>query len=392
MPTTSRRVSCEVGRYAKRIGPLVPVVLICLAGCSNLPLTPDVPDLGLSARSVPSGATNIPPRVTPELNALFAQTNGQEATMPDGTRITPADGLAYVVLGKPLRDEIAKNSYLRHYVRALKMVAESGSTASIPRVNVNAEEFCSFAKIFTRDLGRVVAGADRGAFRIPSARSLDNILVEYYKDYFDGSYVTRDGIVLAKPGAILSLNGLQLSGSVSTETLADILTVFLEAFHDYFQDVPIFTDNNNVYLNGSISMPTSVKYGVVDQVALPAEGSLPKYPNITIKVWKTTRYISIAASKGSEALGTLIAKTFGGVDAGPSIVLGKFSIGDNTSLTQIIETALDVNLARDTEWLIYLGLIHGDLKTTEYAGGPSPVAVFTREGKARKLNKRPFPQ
>jgi hypothetical protein len=333
--------------------------LLC-AGCTEIPLSPEVsalpqryPPNGLGPVEPRVNGPTTVPRVTNELEALYRQTSGQTTSKPLISQAVLANREVYAVLNKPLLDEIAQTRFLRAYVETLEGEAKAADPNAIPRIKISAGAMTEFTKVFTKNFGKMLQGPAREALRMDNARSLDNILVDYYQDYFDGKYVTRDGVALAKPTANISLNGLELSGSVNTDTLTGLLTVFLEALHDFAQDVPVFVDADG-YLNGSTNTPTCVTYDVVPKVTLPN----PAYPNIDANTWKYTRYISMATSNASEALTTLILKSFGGVSAGPVVVLGKFSIGDNSTLTKAIETILDVDLTRDSEWLMYEALMN----------------------------------
>jgi hypothetical protein len=257
---------------------------------------------------------------------------------------------ASLVYHDPLPQELAQTSFMHAYIEGLKAHANAANPTDVRKVTTSVSSLSSFLKVFSKNFGNMLARAQNNP--VSTERSLDNILAHYYEDYFDGKYVTRDGVALAKPSANVSFNNAQLSGSVGTDTLTGVLTVFWEALLDYAQNVPVFSDANG-YLNGSKAEPTCLVYGVVPAVTLPN----PAYPNITANDWKSVRYLSIATSLGSQALASLIVKSIGGFEAGPVFVLGKFSVGDNTTLTQIIETTIYINAVRDCEYGVYHILI-----------------------------------
>jgi hypothetical protein len=350
-----------------RYWPVLAAVLF--ANCAQIPLsnnlpiatqfsTPSTQRFTASVVAVPAESPQSALSPTTEITALSCQTNGQPFPKPADQMSSEAN----LVYREPLITELAQTSFMRAYVKGLQAHAQAPNPNNVPKVTATVGSLSSFLKVFSKNFGNMLARAQ--STPVSTERSLDNILAHYYADYFDGKYVTRDGVALAKPSANVSFNNnSQLTGSINTDTLTGILTVFWEALLDYAQDVPVFSDANG-YLNGSTARPTCLVYGVVPAVTLPDRIN---YPNITVTDWKSVRYLSIATSLGSQVLASLIVKSIGGFEAGPVFVLGKFSVGDNTTLTQIIETTININAARDCEYGVYHILMAKSPQVTERA-------------------------
>jgi hypothetical protein len=254
---------------------------LSLTACVSVPISTNIPETEYNFRSPGSQPSK-------ELVALYDQTTGQEPSIA-GAEMTPE---LYTIVHKPLVDEIAQNGFIKKYVQVLNTAANATDPSNVPKVQANAMEFKAFAEVLTKNFGVMLVGRERRLNRTGTVRSLDNILVAYFEDYFDGNYVTRDGTVLAKPSANISFSNAELSGSIGTDTVTGIVTVFLEGIHDFAQNVPVFL-NGTKYINGSGSVPSSVAHTVVPVIDLTVAN--PCSAAISVDMWTKTRYISMAS-------------------------------------------------------------------------------------------------
>jgi hypothetical protein len=172
-------------------------------------------------------------------------------------------------------------------------------------------------------------------------------VLSYESSYFKGQFVDRFGINLPKP---------TLSLTISDQDMGGVLTAFLEALADeLFSTTPVWIDDNSTtpvlgedntiyYPGGNTNKPTFLTFpGAPATVKLVDSGC-----GMTKLKMDALTYLSGKAATWAAGQTGFILGSFGGVNGGPVIVLGKLSIGDNKTLETVAQTILSNAAKRAT--------------------------------------------
>lgn len=188
--------------------------------------------------------------------------------------------------------------------------------------------------------------------------TLDGMLLEYLTAYYNGKFVDRAGGTSQKP---------KIDLTITNETITAVLHVAIEALADYaIVDskkirVPIVfegteeTENPTTFINSSKQPPTLAGY------VMKIKGSKKPYMKYVIEPVKMNneigisteklqyiRYASGLAADSSQALSGAIVRLLGGANIGFGF-MGKFSFGDNETLSKIADTIVEGATRRVTE-------------------------------------------
>jgi hypothetical protein len=187
-----------------------------------------------------------------------------------------------------------------------------------------------------------------------SRPKLDAALVGYLKAYYDGKFYDRMGTAVTKPQLPTSLTNF----SIPDSEIVAAETVLLEFLVDSIDATPVMGNNDGhpdgttYYPGASTNEPTALAVGLASYVVLPADGC-----GITQKnVW-VLKDLANGASDQAAAVGGLIVNTPGGISFGLG-VLGKISIGDNQTLSDLVKTAASDLALRATLTTSYFALRH----------------------------------
>jgi hypothetical protein len=200
---------------------------------------------------------------------------------------------------------------------------------------------------------------------LASRPRFDASLVAYLKAYYDGKFYDRMGTAVTKPqipSASQTVNQLisstPINFSVPDSEIVAAETVLLEFLIDCIDPTPVMGDKDNhpsgttYYPGGSSNEPTALATGLADYVTLPQDGC-----GVTLKnVW-VLKDLANAASDQAAAVGGLVVNTPGGISLGLGIV-GKISIGDNQTLSDLVKTAASDLALRATLATSYFTLRH----------------------------------
>ena len=207
--------------------------------------------------------------------------------------------------------------------------------------NLKHSELKDFAnKLFALQL---LHGPDDYSAITSSNTKIDTTLVAYLKAYYDGKFYDRMGTAISKPqipslSSVLTANR-QSNFSIPDSEIVAAETVLLEFMIDCIDPTPVMGDKDNhpagttYYPGNSTDQPTALATGNAVYVTLPPEGC-----GINLKnVW-VLKDLANAASDQAAAVDGLVVNTPGGISIGLG-VLGKISIGDNQTLSDLLKTA-----------------------------------------------------
>lgn len=188
--------------------------------------------------------------------------------------------------------------------------------------------------------------------------TLDGMLLAYLTAYYNGKFVDRAGGTSQKP---------KLGLTITNETITAFLHVAIEALADYAivdskkVRVPIVfegteeTENPTSYINSSKQPPTLAGYIMKIK---DSKNPYMKYVvepvrrnneiGISTEKLEYIRYASGLAADSSQALSGAIVRLLGGANIGFGF-MGKFSFGDNETLSKVADTIVEGLTRRSTE-------------------------------------------
>jgi len=162
----------------------------------------------------------------------------------------------------------------------------------------------------------------------------------YFDAYVQGEYRADTGALIAKP---------KFNNGIGNETIGSAETVLLELFADWLLPTPVFKDAaTHKYITLENKEPTAVTAKV--------RGAIDTDAKFTVKKIKGMQCAAGLAGEGGLALGGLVVKSFGGTNLGVTLglgALGKYSFGDNNTVSKVGETLFEVAFRRGTEHLVY---------------------------------------
>ena len=180
-------------------------------------------------------------------------------------------------------------------------------------------------------------------------------LVAYLKAYYDGNFYDRMSTAISKPQLPSSIKSLS-NFSVPDSEIVAAETVLLEFLIDSIDPTPVMGDKaghpsgTTYYPGASTNAPTALATNYATYVVLQDDGC-----GINLKnVW-VVKDLANGASDQAAAVGGLIANTPGGISIGLGI-LGKISIGDNQTLSDLVKTAASELALRSTLTASYFTL------------------------------------
>jgi hypothetical protein len=287
-------------------------------------------------------ATLAQDRVTKAFSEFLTSVSGEaqlDAQVADGTVKTDTSRIASerASIQKHAAAPNLKHSELKKFANLLFDLQLKQGPADFTNASVNLD-----------------ALGPRSRARAANLNKIDVNLVAYLKAYYDGNFYDRMGTAISKPQLPNSLTNF----SVPDSEIVAAETVLLEFLIDCIDPTPVMGDKDDhpagttYYPGGSTNEPTALTTGLASYVTLPPDGC-----GITLKnVW-VLKDLANAASDQAAAVGGLIANTPGGISFGLG-VLGKISIGDNQTLSDLVKTAVSDVALRATLTTSYFTLRH----------------------------------
>lgn len=181
----------------------------------------------------------------------------------------------------------------------------------------------------------------------------------YLSAYYSNKFYDRMGTQLSKPGVTISQGtsaGTTFSLPDSQITAAE--TVLLEYLGDLVFPTPVMGDgvdaksSKNFYPGNSPNEPTALTTGNAGYLQLEATGCGITQQNVWV-----LKDLANGASDQAATVGGLIVNTPGGLSFGLGVI-GKISIGDNQTLSDLVKTAASEIALRATLDAAYYSLRH----------------------------------
>jgi hypothetical protein len=154
-------------------------------------------------------------------------------------------------------------------------------------------------------------------------------LVTYITQYYQGNYVDRFGVKITKP---------TLGTTVSDAEITGAFTILLDYIMDLKDPTPVFGDTANpagatFYPGKSKDEPTALLAKLATYKQIPANSLC----GVTQANISTVYDFASAAGDEAGTVGGLVGQTAGGWELGLG-VMGKISIGDNKTLSDLAQT------------------------------------------------------
>jgi len=180
---------------------------------------------------------------------------------------------------------------------------------------------------------------------------------KYITAYYNGKFVDRTGGVSSKP---------KLGLTITNETITALENVFLESLWDWaiigggFNTPIVYDgdDGNPKFLTAEARVPTLWTTLKDTGMALPIDRIIERVvdedtnPGISKSELCVIRNVSGLAGDGGQATTGMIVRAFGGANIGFTLgldALGKLSLGDNDTLTKVVDTWTESTARRATE-------------------------------------------
>ena len=249
-----------------------------------------------------------------------------------------------------LRNDAVVNAILVHSQYVASNSRKAANSLLKSDVNLTASETISTPKPATtlshldiERFARVIANQVlRRTPTTPNGSDPANVdpfwkkLRAYYLAYYDGNFYTYFGDKLDKPTASLT---------ISDTEIVQAATVFIELLMDEVFGSPVWIGTDKKYYpGGNTNKPTSV---TVNKTA-PRAISLSAYGcGMNAPKANAIRYLSQSFSKAAATESSLTIKSAGSIEIGLGVV-GKLNIGDNSTLTMLVQAMVSEIVGRLT--------------------------------------------
>ena len=356
---------------------------LAVSGCASVDLRDDVfvarplwespAPLGIKSSTTETMA-NLRQRLgsAPALVGLLKQCKvGQDVLGPEAEAVLTKDvfysyvsngavvrskqvAIDHTSLSNPLPQELADSAVVKS-ICVSALTAFGRSARPMDTIKVGIDDM----KAFGRSLNGFALGYPMVTGK-QTTLSWPLLFQSYLTAYYKGNFVDRMGTTISKP---------QLALTITNDTITALEHVFLESLWDWIllaEDPPLRVplvykvDSGNItwlVANGSqptmvdvymstLSVSLPIKY-IAEQVAADDDKNGISAPKLCL-----IRTVSGLAADAAQGTSGAIVRALGGANLGVSAglgVLGKLSIGDNDTLTQLVDAWTESTGRRSTE-------------------------------------------
>jgi hypothetical protein len=338
-----------------------------VAGCA-VDLSELVPATTIAALQTPDGQSIIVRTCTSKVLARYAATPGRINRLQS---VLPQN-----VGNDPVVQAIVS---LSSYVSAQSLKAASAMVvdfdqnqivADVPRptITLSAQHIHTFAKTVSGTVLRHTSSTPPTAADPDAERQFWSMLLNYYYYYYKAKFTPYMGSTLPAP----ALSSKSKTYTIDDTEIVNAVSVFVEFLLDEIFKSPVWKSGSTYYPSGSGTPPTSVTLGNI--VAQPFDsGGCGMNPTKADFV----RYLANAFSDAAGTDSSLVIKTAGGIDIGFG-VLGKVNVGDNQTLTNLVQMAIGEVVSRLTVAFAVPILSSIDIAAQKQLLRPKEVLRFVR--------------
>lgn len=298
---------------------------------------------------------NLVSQVFPSKNtASAALTSDQAGPLPQAIA---REKVTQVLVGKMYKQHLALNNV------SAALSDEALKDINIPET-LSFDDFLSFKKTLLSDLIKPFQETNflenNDLSLVGEDINWASIYSAYFMAYYAGNFVDRNGGQYTKP---------KIGLTISNEVISNVAIIFLEATIDYSLVNASGINAPIVYL-GDVTkpkwvtagnrQPTFVEFAKGLKLWPEPQDSKPK-PQLIVQADEKTidaprlcvaRYVGGISGDVAQPLSGMIVRTIGGANLGVTFglgALGKFSFGDNDTLTKLIDSFVETLSKRLTE-------------------------------------------
>jgi hypothetical protein len=320
---------------------------LCVAGCA-INISDLVPTATLVVVPGPNGESYLIQTCGPASIDNFAALPGQIENA--GNNLPPEVGRNTVVQAVVAHSQYVADQSLR---AANAILATPNPTVAAappvpkPTMGLAAPHFQDFATMVSEKILRHTSGTPTTSLN-QAETDFWAMALQYFYKYYRGSFTPYMGATLATP-TLSSSSSASTAYTVSDTEIVNAVSVFVEFLLDDIFHSPIWTvtskGKSTYYPSGSATAPTALTLNNLQSLGTLSSGLSGCGMNIP-----KANFVRILANAFSDAATTdagLVVKSAGGIEVGLGI-LGKVSIGDNKTLTDLVQMAVSEVIARLT--------------------------------------------
>jgi hypothetical protein len=213
--------------------------------------------------------------------------------------------------------------------------------AEVPRptITLSAQHIHTFAKTVSGSVLRHTSSTPPTAADPDAERQFWSMLLNYYYYYYQAKFTPYMGPTLPAP----ALSSTSKTYTINDTEIVNAVSVFVEFLLDEIFKSPVWLgDDKKYYPAGSSTAPTSVTLGNIVSQRFEGGGC-----GMNVTKANFVRYLANAFSDAAGTDSSLVIKTAGGIDIGFG-VLGKVNVGDNQTLTNLVQMAIGEVVSRLT--------------------------------------------
>ena len=222
-----------------------------------------------------------------------------------------------------------------------------------PKVELSRLQLLPFVKTTISILGLAADGSPTAIFTTDDGPKAYLLFRKYLIAYYAGKFVTRDGVLLSQP-AIKAERGADRAAAYTTVAMEAIMDSLLETPVFYWREGSCLEEH---YFNPTGAKPTTAALGVSDAEEIATDRNVTTLriinPNVTKREAQAIQLLAAIAGSQSQHLAGIIFRKLGDVEAGVGASV-HFSFGDNDTLAEVVDAAVETVVRRLVEHSAYV--------------------------------------
>lgn len=303
-------------------------------------------------------------------NEVRSQIDAKRAVqnVPENEKMKVLVSGVNIEIEDPLPAEVATNNITKAFVRSMQASYFSTSktmmtTDTLSGIKLGKGDFTNLADalntfVTIRNTSNVTRVRDKNYKAMVSSLSWAELFEKYLTAYYNGNFYDRTGALSTKP---------KLGLTITNDAIGGLVGVFIESLADFailargIKDPIIYEgdETNPTFVMTNSNIPTLWTVLKNKGGTLPIKYVIEKEGSGDAGISKTKLcYIrTVSGEAGSIGQGSsgMIVRAFGGANLGFSAglgALGKFSFGDNDTLTKVVDVVTEGIGRRSTEMAI----------------------------------------
>ncbi len=308
------------------------------------------------------------PTSAPALAGLVKQVLNEQISLDANKTLTISNSEGKtsfrMEVGYPLPAVLAEHPITRATVVSMReswlSAQKVRTTGELPNLDLSLRNFQDFISVLHKvALSPYTSEGSKAISKLDSnLLTWEGLFQKYLAAYYNGKFVDRTGGLSSKP---------KLGLTITNETITALELIFLESLWDWAiigggLSVPILYEgdpNNPNFLTAEARVPTLWTTLKDFGMALPVKKIIERpveedvNPGISKSELCAIRKVSGLAGDAAQGITGIIVRALGGANIGFTLglgALGKFSLGDNDTLTKVVDTWTENTGRRATEF------------------------------------------